>query len=136
VLFASFYGLGLVVMLAAHCADIVYNTVLGHRAMDGSTFSYGWRTYSLLLFGALLIRQGALCLLAALRLGRGEASARADVLRAAGVVLAIVLPTLPIHAFFGTLLSGWSALTLLVVAVAARERVPSRATPALVAPVA
>src|SRR5687768_6736235 len=52
--FAAFYGLTLVVMLSAHSADVLYNTVLRSRAMDGSAFGYNWRTYSLLLFGALL----------------------------------------------------------------------------------
>ena len=131
--FAAFYGLTLVVMLSAHSADVLYNAALRNRAMDGSVFGYNWRTYSLLLFGALLIRQGVLCLRAAPRVARGEAAARGDVLRAAGVVLALVLPLIPIHAFFGYLISGASALTLLVVALGASDASASLA-PATLAP--
>lgn len=124
--FAAFYGLTLVVMLSAHSADVLYNAVLRNRATDGSAFGYDWRTYSLLLFGALLVRQGVLCLRGAPRIARGEATARGDVLRAAAVVLALVLPLIPIHAFFGYLISGASALTLVAVALGARQPAASR----------
>jgi hypothetical protein len=78
----SFYGVGLVVLLAAHSADIIYNTVLANRSpIDGSRFTYNWRTYSLLLFGALL-------------------------------------------AFFGTIISVWSSLALIVAAIGLRLRRP------------
>ena len=125
---AAFYGHTLVVMLAAHCADVVYATVVGRSSVDGSAIGYSWRTYSLLLFGALLIRQGVLCLRAARAMARGEMAARADVLRAAALVLALVLPLIPIHAFFGWLISGATALTLLVVALAGRVPVRARAS--------
>jgi hypothetical protein len=121
--FVSFYSVGLVTMLSAHCADIMYNTLLANRSViDGSRFSYNWRTYSLLLFGALLIDRGIRCAYAARRFAAGDATGRTNVLRHAGVVLAITLPTIPIHAFFGTLVSVWSALALLVAAGGLRNR--------------
>lgn len=126
-IFLAFYGLTLAVMLAAHCADIVYNTVLANRsAIDGSPFVYNWRTYSLLLFGVLLVREGVRVLRAAMRLGHGDAGARSEILRRVGVVLAITAPTIPIHAFFGVLISGLSVLAMLVAAVVAREPVRER----------
>ena len=125
VAFLAFYGYALAAMLAAHCADIAYSTAVHARSPDGSVFAYNWRTYSLLLFGVLLMRQGAACLRAARRLARGEADARADALRGVGVVLAVVLPTVPLHGLFGTAFSVWSALTLFV--VAAGEHAPGRA---------
>jgi hypothetical protein len=134
VLVTSFYGLALVSMMSAHSAEIAYNTAAGSRAFDGSQFTYNWRTYSLLLFGALLVWQGAVCLATAARLGRGEPAARATILRAAAVVLAVVLPTVPIHAIFGYLISGLSALTLVTVALAARSRGPERPPTAALAP--
>jgi hypothetical protein len=133
VVFAAFYGYALVAMLAAHCADVAYSTFVHNRSPDGSVFAYNWRTYSLLLFGALLIRQGAHCLRAALRLGGGEQAARADVLRAVGVVQAIVLPTVPLHGVFGTAVAVWSALTLVVVAAATRAPARLAARPAAAA---
>jgi len=43
----------------------------------------------------------------------------------AGVVLAITLPTIPIHAFFGTLMTVWSVLALIVAAVGLRGATPT-----------
>lgn len=122
VTFVSFFGIGLVVMMAGHCADIIYNLARANRSViDGSPFTYNWRTYSLLLFGVLLIGRGMRCLGAARRLARDDDAARRDVLKNAGVVLAITLPTIPVHAFFGGLMSGWSSLALIVAAVGIRR---------------
>ena len=124
--FATFYGHTLVTMLTFHCVDVLY--VLVHRLpspMTGATVAYDWRTYSLLLFGALLVRLGARSVGAALRLGRGDPAARGDLLRLTALVLAVVLPVVPIHAFFGYLISGASALTMLVVGVAGRAPAPT-----------
>ena len=128
--FMSFYGVGLVAMLSAHCADIIYNTVLANRSViDGSQFTYTWRTYSLLLFGVLLIDRGVRCFLAARRVAVGETAARTAFLRNAGVALAITAPTIPLHAFFGTLISAWSALALAAAVVGVRDH--PRAIPSL-----
>ena len=111
---ASFHGVVLVAMLAAHCADVTYNTVLGSRSfVDGKPFAYDWRTYSLLLFGVLLIVQGVRVLRATPGLARGEPAARAAILRTGALVLAIAAPTIPIHAFFGSVISGLTVVTLL-----------------------
>ena len=119
--FLSFYGIGLVAMLSAHCVDILYNLALANRSvMDGLPFTYNWRTYSLLLFGVLLIERGVRLLLATWRFAAGDSRVRADILRNAGVVLAITLPTIPIHAFFGVLISVWTSLALLVAALGLR----------------
>jgi hypothetical protein len=108
----------------ATSSRMIYITpVLGNRSViDGSRFSYNWRTYSLLLFGVLLIDRGVRCLRAVRRFAAGDATARADFLRNAGVVLGFTLPTIPVHAFFGTLVSVSSALALLVAAVGLRAR--------------
>jgi hypothetical protein len=128
VLLALFYGHTLVVMLGAHCADVVYNTARGRSTVDGAPMHYSWRVYSLLLFGALVMLLGARALRAALRWSRGDADAPAAVLRAAGLVLALVLPVVPIHRFFGLLVSGASLLTAAAVAAAARAgRAPAAA---------
>ena len=87
--------------------------------MSGRPFAYDWRTYSLLLFGALLIVLGRRVLRAAL------AGDRAAVLRATGLVLLICAPTIPVHAFFGVLMTAWSGVTWLVTWAALREPVPT-----------
>jgi len=119
--FVSFYGVGLVVMMAAHCADIIHNLVLRNRSLvDGSPFTYNWRTYSLLLFGILLIDRGIRVLRAARRFAAGDPTARNDILRSSAVVLAITLPIIPIQAVFGVLISVWSSLALIVAAAGLR----------------
>jgi hypothetical protein len=128
-LFAAFYGWTLVVMLAAHCADVTYASVLHTPSFgDQRPMTYDWRTYSLLLFGAILIRQGVRSMAAARAMARGDDAARGEALRATGLVLALVLPLIPVHAFFGWLISGASALTLLVVGLAGRGAVRAPAT--------
>ena len=119
--FVSFYGVGLVATMTAHCADIIHNVVLRNRSVvDGSPFTYNWRTYSLLLFGVLLIDRGIRCLRAARRFAAGDSAARTDILKSGALVLAITLPIIPIHAFFGTLVSVWSSLALIVTATGLR----------------
>ena len=119
--FVSLYGVGLVATMSAHCADIIHNLVLRNRSfVNGSPFTYNWRTYSLLLFGVLLIDRGIRVLRAARRFAGGDASARTDILRNGAVVLAITLPIIPIHAFFGVLISVWSSLALIVTAAGLR----------------
>lgn len=112
--FVSFYGVGLVVTMSAHCADIIHNLALRNRSMDGSPFAYNWRTYSLLLFGVLLIDRGIRVLRAARRFAAGDPAARSDILKSGALVLAITLPLIPVHAVFGVLMSVWSSLALIV----------------------
>lgn len=41
VTFVSFFSIGLVTMMAGHCADIIYNLVRANRSViDGSPFTY------------------------------------------------------------------------------------------------
>lgn len=116
----AFYGFVLVFMMAAHSIDIAYNTLRGGMAFDGSPWMYNFRVYALHLLGAVLIWQGVRCLLAVPGTGRGDAAARTAALRATLVVLAVVAPLIPIHAFFGILLTVISAISLLVMVLARR----------------
>jgi hypothetical protein len=119
--FISFYGVGLVASMSAHCADIIHNLVLRNRSVvDGSPFTYNWRTYSLLLFGILLIGRGIRILVAVRRFAAGDPTARGHILRSSAVVLAITLPIIPIQAVFGVLMSVWSSLALIVTAAGLR----------------
>jgi hypothetical protein len=123
VTFAMFYGLAVIVALGMHCLDVLYGW--SHRLTSfgtGKPFAWDWHTYSLLLFGLLMVWLGVRCLRAALRMGRGDASARAEFLRLAALLLAIVLPIIPIQAFFGAVGAVLSVLVLVVVGLGARER--------------
>jgi hypothetical protein len=104
-----------------HCLDVLYG--YSHRNTSFSTgkpFAWDWHTYSLLLFGVLMIWFGAQCLRRALRLGRGDASARTEFLRFSGVILLVVLPIIPIQAFFGVVAAGLSVIALLTVGLGGR----------------
>jgi hypothetical protein len=118
---AMFYGLAAIIALSMHTLDVLYG--FSHRnasAITGQAFAWDWRTYSLLLFGALMIWFGARCLRLALRLGRGDTSARTEFLRFSGVILLVVLPLIPIQAMFGVVAAGLSVIALLVVGLGGR----------------
>lgn len=119
---AGFHGSALVVMLAGHCVDILYSVAVRNRSPDGSVFAYNWRTYSLLLFGVLLVRVGVDALRIATRLAAGDTAARADHRRVVALVLVIVAPTIPLHGLFGGAISGLTVLAAATVALATRER--------------
>jgi hypothetical protein len=116
----AFYGLVLTAMMAAHSIEILYHTIAGGTTFGGEPWVYNFRVYSLQLLGAVLFWQGAKCLRAVAGLRRGLAAARRDVLRSTLIVLALVVPLIPIHAFFGVLLTVVSGLNLLVLALTLR----------------
>jgi hypothetical protein len=122
VAFAMFYGLAVISSLGMHCLDVLYG--LTHHLtsfITGKPFAWNWVTYSLLLFGVLMVWFGGQCLRRALAMGRGDVKARAEFLKLAGVMLLIVLPIVPIHPFFGPISSGFSVIALLVVGVGGRR---------------
>ncbi|MFL5617349.1 MAG: hypothetical protein ACJ79A_03025 [Gemmatimonadaceae bacterium] len=121
VTFAMFYSLSVISALGMHCLDVLYG--LTHHLtsfITGKPFAWNWVTYSLLLFGVLMVWFGAQCLRYALRMGRGDIGARTEFLQLAGVMLLIVLPTVPIQPFFGVVASGLSVIALVVVGLGGR----------------
>ena len=121
VTFAMFYGLSVIVALGMHCVDVLYG--LTHRLESfrtGTTFVWGWHTYSLLLFGVLMVWLGVRCVLHAMGMGRGDAGARSEFLRLAGILLLIVLPIVWIQPLFGAAGSALSVIALLVVGLGGR----------------
>jgi hypothetical protein len=120
--FAMFFSFTVIAAMTMHCADVLWGLTHHLPSMSGKPFAYDWRTYSLLLFGALMIWLGARCLEAALRMGRGDERGRSDFLRRVALALVIVLPIIPVHPFFGPLASIASTLALLVVGLGGRVR--------------
>jgi hypothetical protein len=121
VTFAMFYGLSVIAALGMHNVDVLYGLV--HRLKSfrtGKPFGWDWHTYSLLLFGVLMVWLGARCVRYALWMGRGDASARTEFLRLAGILLLIVLPIVWIQPFFGVAGSLLSVIALLVVGLGGR----------------
>jgi hypothetical protein len=76
-----------------------------------------------------MIWLGAQCVRRAVRMGRGDTSARVEFLQLAGVMLLVVLPIIPIQPFFGAIGTALSVIALLVVGLGGRARATSR-TPA------
>jgi hypothetical protein len=127
--FAMFYGLSVIAALGMHCLDVLYG--LSHHLRSfgtGKTFAWDWHTYSLLLFGVLMIWFGARCLRYALWMGRGDVGARTAFLRLAGVMLVVVLPLIPIQAFFAVVGTALSVIALLVVGLGGRVSATERST--------
>ena len=126
VAFAMFYGLAVIAALGMHCLDVLYG--LTHRLKSfgtGKTFAWDWHTYSLLLFGVLMIWLGAQGVRRALRMGRGDTGARGEFLQLAGVMLLIVLPLIPIQPFFAVVGTALSVIALLVVGFGGRASAAS-----------
>ena len=94
--------------------------------VTGTTFAWDWHTYSLLLFGVLMVWIGVQCLRLALRMGRGDASARLGFLRLAGLVLLIMVPIVAIQPLFRVAASELSVIVLLVVGVGGRALAAAR----------
>ena len=122
VTYAMFYGLAVISALSMHCLDVLYGLTHGLKSFGtGKAFAWDWRTYSLLLFGMLMIWLGVRYLRGALRMGRGDASARGELLRLTGVLLLIVLPLIPIQAFFAVIASALSVIGLLAIGLGGRS---------------
>lgn len=109
-----FLGLVLVATMTAHQVDILYKLSHG-TTPQGAVFRYDFRGYSLLLLGVLLAAAGVFLLRAGGEIGRGAGSLRAARRIVVGV-LVLVVPLIPIQAFFAIPLSviGGICVTLLL----------------------
>jgi hypothetical protein len=117
---AHFFGRALVVALGAHCLEILVNLARGRSVVGDVPLAYGWRVYSLQLFGAVLIALGVRCARGGRRLLAGDAAATPEVLRTAGLVLAVVVPVIPISPDLGGIFGGAALLTAGLVAAGGR----------------
>ena len=109
----GFLGLTLVITMTAHSIDVFSRLVVG-TGYDGAAFGYNFRTYALLLLGSVLIAAGARLLSVAWSIGNRR-DARGPVARPILVVLALVVPLIPIHGFFAIPLSATAGAAMLLV---------------------
>jgi hypothetical protein len=114
-LWVLFYGLALVLMMALHVFEVTYHLVAGGTTLTGQAWRYDFRSYSLLLLGALLIWQGVVLLKSAGGVTRTREICF-EAFKATAIVLAVVVPLIPIQAFFGVILTVLSVVTLLFLA--------------------
>ena len=118
----TFFGVALTLMMTTHCIEVIANTVRGGgTTMTGGPWRYDFRVYSLLLMGFLLLGLGVRVVGLTTALGRGDGVARRHALRTSAMVLALTAPLIPIHAFFGWIVSVLAAISLLVCASVARR---------------
>jgi len=109
-----FYGLALSAMMLGHCFEILSQAVATGMAQKGTSWTYDFRFYSLLLLGVLLIWRGIWYLLAVTKLSRGDMAGWRIALNNTFVVLAIVVPLIPIQTLFAVILSILGAVTILI----------------------
>jgi hypothetical protein len=119
---AAFQGATLVAMMTAHSVEILYHLAAGHETIAGTPWRYDFRTYSLLLLGAVLSGVGIHLLRLAAALGRGEGGARRRGVWTELALLAVVAPLIPVHAFFGVILTTLAGLGVIILLLARPER--------------
>ncbi len=108
----AFFGFTLTAMMAAHSLEIAYHVVRGDTRITGERWAYDFHFYGLQLLGAVLVWQGSRCLRAARLVSAGDVAGLQVVRRAAIITLAVAVPLIPIQAFFGTIVSVLSAITV------------------------
>ena len=126
-----FLGLVLVTTMAAHLLEVMSRILVG-LSFQGSPFPYDFRAYSLLLLGAVMVAVGAYLIHVAGVIGRGDNRARRDALRGVLVVLLLVVPLIPIQAFFAVPLSIIGGISLGLTLASVRRQSPQapRTSPA------
>jgi hypothetical protein len=132
----AFLGLALVLTMTAHCIDVLSRLAVG-TGYDGAAFVYNFRTYSLMLLGAILIACGARLVRVSLLIGASGTEARVQAIRAVLMVLALVAPLIPIQGVFAIPLCVVAGVAMLLVLWHVRPTArPAEAAPAAVAPIA
>jgi len=96
---AYFFGTFVTVSMALHNAEIVWRIIPGTVVSHGAKPVYDFRFYGLLLFGTLMLIEGARMMKAARLLAFGDASACFLLRRQTLIVLALCVPLIPIHVF-------------------------------------
>ena len=100
-------------MMLGHCIENLSQAVAA-GVNDSASWTYDFRFYSLQLLGVLLIWCGIRYLRATLKISRGEVEGRRMAWGNTLVILAIVVPLIPIQTLFAGLLTGLGIVTLLV----------------------
>jgi hypothetical protein len=96
---AYFLGTFITVALAFHVAENIWRIIPGTPVTDAVKPEYNFRFYALVLFGVMMIVQGAEIMKAARTLAFGGETARAALVRRTLIVLALVVPLIPIQVF-------------------------------------
>ena len=122
------FGAFLVVAMTAHNVEVAVVWFVRDRLSGDGPHGLDFRTYALLLLGGVLTGTGVVALRAALGVGRGRRAARRSALRSVATTLAVSVPLLAVHPFFGALVTALGLVTAAALAAAARRPRP-RPTP-------
>ncbi len=119
---AYFFGMFITVALAFHVAENIWRIIPGTPVTDAVKPEYNFRFYALVLFGAVMLVQGAAIVKAARVLTFGEETARSSLVRHTLIVLALVVPLIPIQ-IFASMITVIGVLNLAALALLARGKV-------------
>ena len=117
---AYFLGTFVTVALSFHVAENIWRIIPGTPVTDAVKPEYNFRFYALILFGVVMNVQGVSIMKASRALVFGNAAggaARRDLLRHTLLVLALVVPLIPLQIFASiiTILSGLNLAALALV---------------------
>lgn len=119
---AYFFGTFITVALAFHVAENIWRIIPGTPVTDAVKPEYDFRFYALVLFGVVMLVQGTAIMKAARALTFGEETARAALVRHTFIVLALVVPLIPIQ-IFASMITVIGVLNLTALALLARGKV-------------
>jgi hypothetical protein len=115
-----FCGLITFALAALHLGGVIGRAFLGRGFGGAASFSYDFRFYSLVLVGLLIALPGFMCVISAMGLSRGDASAWKRALGSSVFLLAINVPLMPIQGF-AIGLTGFALLNLIVLLVSRKH---------------
>jgi hypothetical protein len=117
---AYFFGTFITVALAFHVAENIWRIIPGTPVTDAVKPEYDFRFYALVLFGAVMIVQGVSIMKAARSLACGADPARGALVRHTLLVLALVVPLIPIQ-IFASLITVFGVVNLAALAIFRRR---------------
>jgi hypothetical protein len=117
---AYFFGAFIAIALAFHVAENIWRIIPGTPVTDAAKPEYNFRWYALILFGVVMLVQGVSIMKAARRLAFGGEKARGALLRHTLIVLALVVPLIPLQVF-AALITVFGVINLAVLALFSRK---------------
>jgi hypothetical protein len=117
---AYFLGTFITVAMSFHVTENIWRIIPGTPVTDAAKPEYNFRFYALVLFGAVMLVQGVGVMKSARALTFGEASARGALFRRTLIVLALVVPLIPIQVF-ASMITILGVVNLAALALARRK---------------
>ncbi len=113
----AFNGFIISFLMLGHCVEILRHAFTKILADQGNSWTYDFRFYSLLLLSVILIHFGVQYLRTVVSLGRGEGAGLPIVRKNTLLILAIVVPLVPLQPVFAGLFVTLGLVTLIILLV-------------------